>query len=531
MDTILRSLVSIDSTRGPQSQEPDRPPALPENAFSKDGPSTPRRPPSPIGLETFTPKPAVEEDEAPTASGDASSPGHHDLEMSRPATPHSNRNRSRESEGEGFTAEVQATVWEPYMNRFRMAAVSVIFFGIGLYDSAAGALIPYMEKHHSIGYAVVSLVFVGNALGFIAGAPFIDSLRRRVGHAGVLALAQLAMVCGLVPIVCSPATPFAVVVLSFFLIGFGMTFSLAMANTFCAALRGGTALLGVLHGSYGAGGTVGPLVATAIVTRSGANAETGERAEIWSRYYLISLGLAVFNGFFAYWAFRGYEADSPQNNSSNSAAAATTADGTNNNTPKRGLAALAETLRNRVVLLGALFIFAYQGAEVSISGWVISFLIAARGGDPASVGYVTSGFWAGITVGRLLLSGPGAGRFGERRFVYGLAVGAAMFEALVWAVPNVIGNAVAVAVVGLLLGPVYPCATAVFMRSMGRASRFSGLGVITAFGSSGGAAAPFTTGLLAQLAGTFVLHPVVIFLVGVMLLCWWGIPKEEKRSE
>jgi fucose permease len=66
---------------------------------------------------------------------------------------------------------------------------------------------------------------------------------------------------------------------------------------------------------------------------------------------------------------------------------------------------------------------------------------------------------------------------------------------------------------------------------MGRAERFSGLGIITAFGSSGGAAAPFTTGLLAQVAGTFVLHPIVIFLVGVMLVCWWAIPKEEKRTE
>ncbi|KAL8349183.1 hypothetical protein RB601_002003 [Gaeumannomyces tritici] len=507
MDVMLRSLVTIESTRAPQPQEPDRPPTLPESVAPKNGLPGPQRP-EPIELETITPgPPPTDAQAAPRDAADQ------DLERSRPTTP-------RSSNGEGFTAEVQATVWEPHVNRFRMAAVSVIFFSIGLYDSAAGALIPYMEKHHSIGYAVVSLVFVGNALGFIAGAPFIDSLRRRVGHAGVLALAQLVMVCGLVPIVCSPQTPFAVIVVAFFLVGFSMTLALAMGNTFCAALRGGTALLGVLHGSYGVGGTVGPLMATAVVTRSGANAETGERAEIWSRFYLISLGLAVFNGFFAYWAFRGYEADSPHPGN----------DGNNNNSTS-GSAALAGALRNRVVLLGALFIFAYQGAEVSISGWVISFLIAARGGDPASVGYVTSGFWVGITLGRLLLSGPGASRFGERRFVYALAVGAAVFEALVWAVPNVIGNAVAVAFVGLLLGPVYPCAVSVFMRSMDRAERFGGLGVITAFGSSGGAAAPFTTGLLAQLAGTFVLHPIVIVLIGVMLLCWWSIPKEEKRTE
>jgi len=54
---------------------------------------------------------------------------------------------------------------------------------------------------------------------------------------------------------------------------------------------------------------------------------------------------------------------------------------------------LKEALKNPATLAGALFIFAYQGAEVSTSGWVISFLISYRGGDPSKVGYVTSGFW------------------------------------------------------------------------------------------------------------------------------------------
>ena len=51
---------------------------------------------------------------------------------------------------------------------------------------------------------------------------------------------------------------------------------------------------------------------------------------------------------------------------------------------------MAQSFKSKIVLLGALFIFAYQGAEVSISGWVISFLITARNGDPASVGYVSA---------------------------------------------------------------------------------------------------------------------------------------------
>lgn len=133
---------------------------------------------------------------------------------------------------------------------------------------------------------------------------------------------------------------------------------------------------------------------------------------------------------------------------------------------------LKRAIKNRTTLFGALFIFAYQGAEVSISRWVISFLIKYRNGDPGQVGYVTAGFWAGITLGRFLLVQP-ATKIGERTSVYPLVIGAAAFQLLVWLVPNVIGNAVAVSLVGLLLGPIYPCATIIFSRLLPRSVQMS----------------------------------------------------------
>lgn len=115
--------------------------------------------------------------------------------------------------------------------------------------------------------------------------------------------------------------------------------------------------------------------------------------------------------------------------------------------------------------------------------------------------------------------------------VYALIVGAAAFQLLIWLVPNIIGNAVGVSLVGLLLGPVYPCATIIFSRLLPRNIQMSSLSFIASMGSSGGAVAPFLTRLLAQRLGTVVLHPICIGLYIVMVMSWTLLPKVVKRSE
>jgi fucose permease len=146
------------------------------------------------------------------------------------------------------------------------------------------------------------------------------------------------------------------------------------------------------------------------------------------------------------------------------------------------------------------------------------------------VGNVTSGFWGGITVGRFVLT-HFAHKIGEKTAVIGLVVGAAAFQLLVWLVPNIIGDAVAEAIVGLFLGPVYPCATAVFSRLLPRNIQITSLGFVGSMGSSGGAIAPFFTGLLAQKVGTVVLHPICLGLFVVMEITWFMLPKTTKHRE
>lgn len=70
-----------------------------------------------------------------TAEAPVISKSPNELEMSRPSSPQGGR-----------SVDVVQTFWNPYMNRFRLAAACVISLGLGMNDSSSGALLAYIEK-------------------------------------------------------------------------------------------------------------------------------------------------------------------------------------------------------------------------------------------------------------------------------------------------------------------------------------------------------------------------------------------------
>lgn len=325
------------------------------------------------------------------------------------------------------TTSVVPSLWYPAMNRWRVLAACLVYLGNGLNDSSPGALIPYIETWYGIGYAVVSLIFITNAVGFILAAFFADIISGRLGRARSLMLSEAFMIVGYTIIACSP--PFGVVVAAYLVLGFGNALNLAYNNVFCANLAQPTIILGLAHGSYGIGGVLGPIIATSLVSNGVP----------WARFYLITIGLRLFCFCLVGWSFWNYEKEGATHFANSLEQIASRQRASELGEPTK-LQLLAKALKNRTTIIGAAFIFAYQGGEVADSGWFISYLINYRNGDPAKVGYVTAGFWGGITIGRFVLT-HAAHRIGERRFVFGLGLAAVAFQLLAWLVPNVIGDA------------------------------------------------------------------------------------------
>lgn len=322
-----------------------------------------KRPPNSIAVTPGgpqTPTPAVTDYQTPETPND-------DLDVSLPPTPRQHD-----------VATIVPSWSYPVMNKWRVLAACLVYLGNGMNDSAPGALIPYMEAYYHIGYAIVSLIWIASAVGFIAAAGVVDALRERVGRARTLMISEAIMTAGYVMTACTP--PFGVVVVAYFLIGFGCALNLALNNVFCANLANSTVILGAAHGSYGVGGIIGPIAATSLVSAG----------VLWSRFFFIMIGIRVTCFFFAGWSFWNHEKEGTSQFANSLQQIASRQAATENGEPSK-LKMLGRALKNRTTIMGALFIFAYQGAEVSESGWFISYLINYRHGDPAKVGYVTSG--------------------------------------------------------------------------------------------------------------------------------------------
>lgn len=170
-----------------------------------------------------------------------------------------------------------------------------------------------------------------------------------------------------------------------------------------------------------------------------------------------------------------------------------------------------------------------MGAEVSLGGWIIIFMTNVRSARPLVASATSTGFWAGMTVGRLFL-GFVTGRIGEYRATLIYLFLAATLELIFWLVPNLVVSGIAVAFLGMFMGPMFPTAIVFVTKLLPRSLHVGTIGFATAFGGSGGAVFPFIVGAIAQAKGIKTLQPVILALIGAISVLWILIPRKEVKG-
>ncbi|KAL1658471.1 major facilitator superfamily domain-containing protein [Schizophyllum commune] len=389
---------------------------------------------------------------------------------------------------------------DPEWRRQQINLITVCYtlYVCGWNDGSTGPLLPRMQTDYNIGYSTVALIFVVGCLGFVSGGFLNVYVDQKFGFGKAIVFGAIFQMCGY--IIMAPHPPFTAIVVAYGCTGFGMSYMNAQGNGFVSRLPDAPTKLGFLHASYGLGAFTSPFSATYFAT-----------APNWTHHYFASMSLAALNVVLLTLVFRGQRQEGVM-----------TKAGLGTPAEDGGLASgnlYRQIFPIRTVWLLAAFALIYIGVEVTLGGWIVTFIIHVRGGSEDDSGYISSGFFGGLMLGRLILL-PLNKWIGPKRVIFLYTIISIALELTVWFVPSVVGNATSVSIIGLLLGPMFPIIVNHASHVIPKHLLTPSVGFITAIGVSGSAVLPVVTGLLANNYGIQSLQPLMISMMAAMFVLW-----------
>ncbi|KAI0770849.1 MFS general substrate transporter [Irpex lacteus] len=382
-----------------------------------------------------------------------------------------------------------------------MGVAFCALFLAGWNGGSTGAMIPYIERNYDISYARVSVLFVSTFIGYVTSAAATGPLIRRVGFGKTLLMSLVVELIGNV-INCSQRKNFNFMCFGFFVVGSAFATQLGLLNSYFARLNKPLLWTGCLHGIYGLGAFASPQVATAMLVRGVP----------YNIFYTTNVGINVPLFGLVWLAFGKLDA-LPTNVTETSL-------GGNGSV-------LRATLKSKAVWSLAIFLMLYVGAEESLGGWIVSYLIETRHGDPQGSSWVASGM---LAVGRIVLP-PLNILIGERNAVFIYVAIAIMLECIAWLVPTFTSTAVCTALIGLVISTFYSATIAMGGKLIPRNMHADAFSIISAVGQSGSAFWPLIVGIMSTKTGIWVVEPTVVALLGAQGACWWLVPRVGRHTE
>ncbi|KIJ36292.1 hypothetical protein M422DRAFT_179578 [Sphaerobolus stellatus SS14] len=383
----------------------------------------------------------------------------------------------------------------------QLATIYYSIFVLGFQDGSLGPLIPVIQRVYHVNFAVsFQTSFTGKA-GIMSGALINIQIGQRAGFGKYFSAGAILQIIGHSLLVAAP--PFPVLLVGQTAIGLGSAFQNIQANSFVASFDCATKL-GFLHGIYGIGALISPLIATqfAQITR-------------WSFHWLVVLCLAVINALFLGSVFRLRPSNELLGKVEDEEKAS-----------QRKVVKWKEVLSLRAVHTLAFFILIYCGVEFTLGAWVVTYIIDERHGSAKS-GYLSSNFFGGMMIGRFALIWVNK-KLGTRKaiFLYGfLALG---FEFMIWFIPNIISNAVSITLIGFVMGPMFPMVIGYAHRIIPTDLLPGAISWIVGFGPVGVSSLPFVEGAIASKFGIGTLQPFLVVMMGLLIILWACVPRASK---
>jgi fucose permease len=413
------------------------------------------------------------------------------------------------------------TYARPAGERARIVVAHAGFALVGISASGGGVLIPAQLADYGIDRTTIGLMFLAFSAGFVTSAMASGSLTHRFGPRAYLVAGAGAMLIAWAGVGLRP--PFALFIALQLLAGLGGGALEPALNTHLSGLDRPAVLLNSLHAFFGVGALLGPVIAGAVLS-------WGMR---WTAFYLFFAALLVPLVIALLVLFPRGTVPDPGGGAPSGAAAR----------PRLGHA-----LRLRALWFAVAFLALYVGLEISLGTWGFSFLTEVREQPVLLASWTMSGYWAGLTAGRLVLArladrvglpivsarterAPASGGPQSRRRFRSVGLiacclgGVAVGSAAVWLVPSSIVATAGLVLVGFSLGPLFPTVIAVVPRLVPAHLTGTAIGVLDGCSAAGGALAPFLAGAVAQGLGIWSLLPYGLVLTALLALAWRAIAR------
>lgn len=375
-----------------------------------------------------------------------------------------------------------------------LAALSLAgFVALGLPDGMWGTAWPTMRHtfHQRVG--ALGLLLVAVTAGALLTSLATARLIQRVGVGTVLTGA--AVLGGVAAVLLVAASSWSMVVAAAFFVGTAAGILDTGLNV-VVAMSGRVRLLNLLHGSYGVGTALGPVVVTVAVLVSS-----------WRPAYGFLFAVEVVMAA-SWWSTRASWAGAP--GSGPGAARPVEV------APEPSRIDGRQPAPRLVVAAGITTFFTYTGFEVSAGQWAATYLRGPAGLSAGAAGVVVFAYWACLTAVRFAVAAPRTTPPPVLLVRTGCAA-SVVGALLVWWGPSPGVTIGGLCLIGGALAPVYPALVTLTPRRVGleRAHRVIGWQVAAA--GVGGAAISALAGLVLQHDGLRSFGPFLAASGGLML--------------
>ena len=158
------------------------------------------------------------------------------------------------------------------------------------------------------------------------------------------------------------------------------------------------------------------------------------------------------------------------------------------------------------LVLGILVFFLYTGVEWAAGQWSFTVLTQDRGFATATAGLLVSLYWSGLTAGRLLSGAAGLRLSTPVLLLSGIGL-TVLASGLFWWAPS--WSALSLPLLGLGLAPIFPAMMTLTSQRVPEAGVGAAVGLQTAGSGLGSSVAPAAVGLALQRFGLGLLGPCI----------------------